>query len=354
MRLGIDTFSVRFQGWDAFQTLEYAARVGLDVVQFSTRENLDSHDPGYLDEVKAHAGRLGLQLEVGMGSIDRHAASFRPELGTGAEQLADMCRAAARLGSPVVRCFLGMQSDRQGAVPFSEHVAECERTLQEVAPLARELGLKIAIENHGFGDFLAHELKALIERAGPDYAAVTLDTGNPAYAAEDPHYSAEVLAPYVATTHFRDTAIWEDERGAVAQWTILGQGTVDLRAVLAVLQRVCPHVAVDLETITGGAPRLIPYLDPDSEFWKLYPDMPARSLARYVALARKGTRAGAGPLEQLTGQPGPGTAPEQAERLRAQQLEHFERSVAYARDVLGLGERASQGQRASQGGRTVG
>ncbi|MGH2367812.1 MAG: sugar phosphate isomerase/epimerase family protein, partial [Chloroflexota bacterium] len=235
MRLGVDTYSLRFQGWNAFQTLDYAAKLDLDVVQFSTRENLASHDPGYLAEVKAHAGRLGLDIELGMGSIDRYAASFRPELGTGAAQLTDMCHAAARLGSPVVRCFLGMQSDRLGAVPFPEHVAECRRTLQEVAPLARDLQLKIAIENHGFGDFLADELKTLVEEAGPDYAAVTLDTGNPAYAAEDPLYSSEVLAPYVATTHFRDTAIWEDEQGAQAQWTILGKGTVDLEAIRQVL-----------------------------------------------------------------------------------------------------------------------
>lgn len=31
MRLGVDTYSLRFQGWDAFQTLDYAAGLGLDV-----------------------------------------------------------------------------------------------------------------------------------------------------------------------------------------------------------------------------------------------------------------------------------------------------------------------------------
>jgi sugar phosphate isomerase/epimerase len=274
-----------------------------------------------------------------MGSIDRFAASFRPQLGSGAAQLAEMCRAAAPLGSRLVRCFLGMQGDRLGAVPFPEHVAECVATIKAVAPLARDLGLKIAVENHGFGDFLADELKAMVEQAGPDVAAVTLDTGNPAYCAEDPLYSAEVLAPYVVTTHFRDTAIWEDAHGAQAQWTILGRGTTDLPAIVAVLESVCPGVAVDLETITGGPPRSIPYLDRESEFWRLYPEMPARSLARYVALARKGSQDGRGPLDQLVGQPGGGTDPDLAERLRAQQREHFAASVAYAKDGLGLGER---------------
>jgi 3-oxoisoapionate decarboxylase len=340
MRLGIDTFSVRFQGWDAFQTLDYAARLGLDVVQFSTRENLASHDPGYLDEVKAHAKNAGVRVEIGMGSIDRHAQSFRPELGSGEEQLAAMCRAAARLESPVVRCFLGAQVDRQGAVPIGGHVDECVRVIQTVAPLAREHGLTVAVEDHGFGDLLAHELRELVERAGPDVAAVTLDTGNPLFAAEDPVYTAEVVAPYVATTHFRDTAMWEHPRGAEGQWTVLGQGSVDLAGVLAVLRERCPRdVAVCLETITGIGPRVVPYLEPDSDFWHMYPEMPARSLARFVALARRGTERGLRPLEQATGAVGPDTPPEQAERLRAQQLAHFEASVRYAQEALGLGER---------------
>jgi 3-oxoisoapionate decarboxylase len=343
MRLGIDTFSIRFQGWDAFQTLDYAAQQRLDVVQFSTRENLASHEPGYLNEVKTHAGRLGLDVEIGMGSIDRYAASFRPELGTGAEQLAGMCRAASHLGSPVVRCFLGAQSDRLGQVSVQEHIDECIATLREVAPLARELGLKIALEDHGYGDLLADELETLVEEAGPDYVGVTLDTGNPVFAAEDPAYTAATLAPYIVTTHFRDTAVWEHERGAEGQWTILGKGCADLKAVLRVLEARTPgDVAVNLETITGGAPRVIPYLEPESDFWRMYPDMPARSLAQFLTMARRGTRQGLAPLDQLTGAPGPNTPPDLAERLRQQQLEHFEASVRYAMQELGLGERSAR------------
>ena len=342
MRLGIDTYSIRLQGWDAFQTLDYASRLGLDVVQFSTRENLGSHDPGYLQELKSHADGLGLQIELGMWSIDRFAAGFRADLGSAVEQLTDMCHAAAQVGSPVLRCIMGMQSDRLGPVPIQEHIAECVRTLKQVAPLARDLGLKIAPENHGFGDLLADEMKALVEAAGPDYVGVTLDTGNPMFAAENPLYSAQVLADYVATTHFRDTAVWEHPRGAEGQWTILGRGVVDLQGVRDVLQARCPHVAVDLETITGGAPRVIPFLEAESDFWRMYPDMPARSLARFVALARKGTQLNLQPLDQLTGAVGPDTPPDLAERLRAQQLEHFEQSVAYAKEHLSLGERRTR------------
>ena len=35
MKLGLDIYSVRSQGWNAFQHLDYAAELGLDVVHFS-------------------------------------------------------------------------------------------------------------------------------------------------------------------------------------------------------------------------------------------------------------------------------------------------------------------------------
>ncbi len=337
MRLGLDVYSLRYQDRDAFHFLDYAATLGLEVVHYSERQMLASHDPGYLGELKAHATQHGLGIELGMGSIDRFAASFRHELGSGAEQLAAMCRAAAAVGSPVVRCYLGAQSDRLGPVSISDHLAECQRTLAEVAPVARDLHVKIAVENHGLGDLLAHELRDLVAQAGPDFVGVTLDTGNPIFAAEDPAYSAEVLGEYIATTQVRDAVVWEHELGAEGQWTILGRGVVDLPAIMVTLQQHCPDVTFNLEIITAMAPLPIPYLDPRSDLWRAYPDMPARALARFVRLARHGTRAAAAPLAQMTDPFTPGTPADVRERLKTQQREHFEASVSYARETLGLG-----------------
>jgi len=251
-----------------------------------------------------------------------------------------MLHAASRLGSPFVRCFLGAQVDRHGAVPFASHVDACAEAITAVAPLARDLGLKIAVENHGFGDFLAHELRAFVERVGPDVCAVTLDTGNPTFAAEEPGYSASVLAPYIVTTHFRDTCVWPHPDGAWAQWTVLGRGSVDLDAIIATLDRECPDIAINLETINGMAPKVIPF-EADNEagraFRVIYPEIPDASLAAYRGLVERGHRLGTGPLDQIMGFIDPDTAPEIAEVVRRQQRNHFEASVAYAQDVLDLG-----------------
>ncbi len=337
MRLGIDSYSLRWQGWDAFQILEYSARVGLDNVHFSERRNLASLDEDYLMSLKRRAAELGLAVEIGMGSFDRLSTSFRSEHGSGEQQLTDMLRAAKVVGSPVVRCFLGTQNDRLGTVTVQQHLEECARTLRAVAPLARDLGVKIAVENHGGVDLLARELRGLVEEVGFDAVGVCLDTGNPAYGGEDPVVSAEVLAPYTISSHVRDTKVWSVEKGAMAQWAPMGQGNVDLPRVIEILAANAPNPPIDLEIITGSAPKLVPYLDPASDFWRMYPDMLARDFARFVALAQSGKP---GALDQLVGPYNlEGLTPGQLEAFRAQQRRHFEESVRYAQEVLGIGER---------------
>ncbi len=337
MRLGIDSYSLRWQGWNAFQFIDYAASLGLDNMHFSERRNFDSLEPAYLTSLKRHADSQGVAIEVGMGSFDRFAASFRPEFGSGEEQLAQMLEAARLTGSPVVRCFLGSQSERSGPTSMEQHLDECRRTLGIVAPKARDLGIKIAVENHGGVDLLARELRWLIETVGPDAVGACLDTGNPVYGGENPVVSTEVLAPYVVSSHVRDSRVWETPAGAKAQWVPLGQGNVDLKAILKVLAERAPNPPVDLEIITGGEPKSLDYLDPSSDFFTMYPGMLASDFARFVALARAGKPE---PLPQIVGTYDPDhLTADQATALRVQQRRHFEESVIYARDVLGLGER---------------
>ena len=332
MLLGMDTFSLRWQGWDAFQLMEYAAGLGLENVHFSERSNLESLEPPYLHSVRSRAEELGLRIEIGMRSFDRYSSTFEPELGSGEEQLSAMLRAAQVIGSPIVRCFVGMQADRLADVPIQEHIAESIKTLRAVAPLAEELGIAVAVENHGGVDLLAPELRHLIEAVGSDFVGVCLDTGNPIYAAEDAVFATEILAPYVLTTHLRDSRAWATASGAMVQWVPVGDGNVDLQRILEILQHQAPDIAIDLEVITGGAPRAIPYFDEESDFWRMYPEMSAQSFARFVRMAQQGIP---NPLDQLCLEPGVGTPPAaQLEAFRDQQRRHFEQSVSYCREVL--------------------
>jgi len=334
MRLGIDSFSVRWQGWNAYQILDYAARLELDNVHFSERAHLGGLDPAELVRIRDYARQRNLGLEVGMRSFNRLSSTFDASLGTGERQLLDMIEAAITVDSPIVRCFVGMQGDRAGPNSVVQLIEETVRTLTAVAPRAEAAGVTIAVENHGGVDLLATELRDIIETVGSSHVGVCLDTGNPVYAAEDAVYATEILAPYTVSTHLRDTLAWLAPTGAMVQWAPAGRGNVDLQRIISILANEAPDVPIDLEVITGVGPKEIPFMASDSDFWAMYPDMKASAFARFLAYAKQGRP---GPVEQLVLDPGVWQPPDgQLEAFRKQQLDHFEESVTYSREVLGI------------------
>jgi sugar phosphate isomerase/epimerase len=269
-----------------------------------------------------------------MRSFNRLSSTFDASLGTGERQLLDMIEAAITVDSPIVRCFVGMQGDRAGPNSVVQLIEETVRTLTAVAPRAEAAGVTIAVENHGGVDLLATELRDIIETVGSSRVGVCLDTGNPVYAAEDAVYATEILARYTVSTHLRDTLTWLAPTGAMVQWAPAGRGNVDLKRIISILANEASDVPIDLEVITGVGPKEIPFLDTDSDFWAMYPDMKASTFARFLAYVKQGTP---GPVEQLVLDPGVWQPPDdQLKAFRKQQLDHFEESVTYSREVLGI------------------
>jgi sugar phosphate isomerase/epimerase len=203
-------------------------------------------------------------------------------------------------------------------VPFERILADTARVLESVRSHALDAGVKIAIENHS-GDMQACELKRLIEEAGPDFVGACLDSGNPLIALEDPHFSLEVLAPYVLTSHVRDTAVWLTDNGAAAAWVRMGEGNVGIDEYVRKYLAMCPGRAVSLEIIISPQPRLFPFHE--AGFWDAYRAVPAWQFARFLKIAAPGTPAAFRPLS-------PGETV--AERERAD----FESSLLYTQRLL--------------------
>jgi 3-oxoisoapionate decarboxylase len=284
-RLGLDTYSLRAQNWDAFQQLDYCAARGVAVVHFSEPRLIGSLERPHLERVKAHADSLGLDIEVGMLSICQTSGIFDATQGTAEEQLARMIDAAVVCGSPLVRCVLGNTFDRRTPGGIERHVEQVLRVLGQVRSRVIDAGVKIALENHS-GDMQARELKALVEEAGTDFVGVCIDSGNASWAIEDPHLTLETLAPYVLTSHMRDSALWNTPGGVIAQWTRMGEGNVDISRYIRTYVERCPGRAVSLELIMHRQ-RTFSYHDP--EFWVPYRSTPAWEFARFLTRAEQGT-----------------------------------------------------------------
>jgi sugar phosphate isomerase/epimerase len=333
MKLGFDVFSLRFQNWDAFQLLDYAHQQGLDLVHFSDLGPFERLDDDYLGQVRARADDLGLEIEVGMLSICPTAKIFDDERGTAVEQLQQMFHIAEILRSQIVRCVLGSNADRRGELSLQDHIQATVETCRAVRDQAMDLGIKLAIENHA-GDMQGRELRGLIEDAGPEYVGACIDTGNPLWVAENPFVTLDQLAPYVITSHVRDTAVWVHPKGAAVQWVAMGDGTIGIERWIQEFQQRCPHAPLSLEIITGSPPRVLDYLDPS--YWEAYPDTPAVEFVEFLKLVEQG-HPYMGPMLTASWQDNP---PEYQAALTLQQRLDFERSVRYCQDELGIGERA--------------
>src|ERR1051325_8652229 len=295
VKFGVDLFSIRSQGWTPIQYLDYCAKWNVKVVHFSELRFIGSLEPDNLKRVRAHAAEVGIEVELGMRSICPTSTMFDPKQGTAEKQLSKAIVAATTVGSRIVRCVLGSSADRSGKLPIEAHIENTVKVLRNVKSRATAAGLKIAIEHHA-GDMQAREVKSLIEAAGRDFVGSCLDSGNPLWTIEDPHLTLETLAPYVLTSHVRDTSVWNTPQGAAVAWTRMGEGNIGIESYVREFAAKCPGRPPSLEIIVPG-PRYFNYRDP--KFWDPYRTVPAWEFARFLALVEKGTPQPAPP--RLTG-----------------------------------------------------
>ncbi len=317
LKLGVDLFSIRSQGWTPFQYLDYCAKHGVEVVHFSEIRFIGSLEEENLKRVRAHAEKVGIEVEIGMMSICPTSKMFKAAEGTAEEQLIRMISSAKLAGSRIVRCVLGNSADRQPPLGIEGNIENTVKVLRAVRSRVQDAGLKIAIENHA-GDMQARELKMLIEEAGKDFVGACLDSGNPMWTIEDPHLTLETLAPYVVTSHVRDSAAWPAPGGASVAWTRMGDGNIGIDDYVRKYAELCPGKALSLEIIVTGA-RAFNYHDP--KFWEIYRKTPAWEFARFVALVEKGT-------------PRPPVPRVPREAAAGREREDLEASLAYTKELL--------------------
>lgn len=284
VKIGLDNFAVRDMKWKAPELINYAAHLKTDSLFISDLDAFETLDEGHLKTIRSMAADKGLQIHLGTWSICPTSVEFRKNRGTAEEHLALALKSAKALGSPVLRVVLGSGRDRTTPGGIEARIADTVKVLKSQRSLAMDLGVKVAVENHA-GDMQAWEVVTLIEAAGKEFVGANLDSGNATWTAEDPMASLEILGPYALTTSLRDSAVWENESGAVVQWCAMGDGNTDTKAYFKRFLELCPGIPVHIETISGFN-REVKYLTPD--YWKAFPKARAEDLAKFIAFAKKG------------------------------------------------------------------
>jgi len=219
MRLGVSSFAYRYAAAGlmaregalaaALHILERASAAGAEVVQFCDNVPLDALSAEDLVRLAEEADGLDVALEVGTRGLA--LAGLRRYLGL-----------AGQVGGRALRLVLD-----------TADVAAIQDGLEAAAPLVRESGVLLAVENHF--DVPSPVLRRIIEDVGEPAVGICLDTANSIALLERPLETAAALAPLAIQAHIKDYLVEKAPIGYHVTGRPLGEGWLDLDALAEIL-----------------------------------------------------------------------------------------------------------------------
>jgi sugar phosphate isomerase/epimerase len=200
-------------------------------------------------------------------------------------------------------------------------------TLTRIAPMVEDTGLIVGVENHK--DWLATELRTLLDEVGSPSIGACLDFGNNLALLEDPEAVVDILAPRVVTTHVKDMAVRETADGFEMAEVPLGAGLLPLARMMATIRAVQPDARLVLEMITRD-PLPVP-IRHDRYWMTREPHERAAAEAFAASLMRQATNAAPTAIRTL-----PQTSGLSPEAAVALEDDHVRACLSYARHNPGL------------------
>lgn len=314
VELGSIDGSVGGNNFTPVQFLDYLSSIKLTWAMISLGPAAVGDEPA-VRQIKEHADRLGIKLQLAYSSLCPSARAFNAQAGTVEEQLARALKASQIFGAACMRTILGGDPERP---QIDRHVDDMISAIRPLRSRILDSGVKLAVENHG-GDLQAREMKRMIEAVGPDVMGVCLDSGNPVWMLEDPHMTLETLIPYAETCHVRDSAVWKTPEGIAVRWVNMGEGNVDIDGWIAKFVKAKPSLPIIFENLVSANPRVHAIYNPG--FWDNWRGMPAADFGRFLAIADRGT-------------PKPATPRPPDTTAGQQRIDDLEACIRYTRTLL--------------------
>lgn len=232
--------------WSAADLWEFARSLGLSGVEIPVRMVPAPGTPEMERLQAGDAGRVTVVLAAGVADEEDWPAALA---------------AAGALGARTIRCLMSraLCGDRR-SVPggWAAHLDRQAAVLAGLAPLLRDAGVRVAVENHQ--DLTSDEILRLLDGL-PDCVGVTLDTGNPLSVMEGPVEFAGRVASRLFHVHLKDYRVFASPLGFRLVRCPLGDGVVDLPGIVGVACRTGLETSLSLELAALQA-REIPVTDP--------------------------------------------------------------------------------------------
>jgi sugar phosphate isomerase/epimerase len=183
---------------DLFGFVDLAADLGLDAVELTSYYFPDDVTPEYLNRLKAHAFRQGLDVS-GTAVMNDFCLAPGPEADKEVEHVRTWIGYAAELDAPFIRVMSG--NWLQGTTDEELERRVIQR-IESLLPYAAEKGVILGLENHGGGVTVTDEQLLRIVRAiKSSNFAVNLDTGN--FHGPDPYAEIAHTAPYAVNVQVK-------------------------------------------------------------------------------------------------------------------------------------------------------
>lgn len=237
---------------DLFDFCDLAAELGLDAVEPTSYYFPPDVDEAYLNRLKLHAFRLGLDIS-GTAIGNDFCLPPGPKRDEQLELTRTWIDRAAVLDAPVIRIFAG--SVPRGDTE-EEAIARTVEAIEQSLAYAAERGVALALENHGGITAEAKTLLRIVEavRAPAGNFGINFDSGN--FHGPDPYAELEQIAPYAINAQIK-----------VEIRTPEGKRPADLARIIGILRdaKYSGYVALEYEGDEDpfeAIPRVIEELKP--------------------------------------------------------------------------------------------
>ena len=231
----VSVSSMAFDGYPLETALDELAGLGVQYVEPASVDKVFQHlvEEDFCD---ARAAWLKDQMAgraLSCVSLSAHMDLSRPD---SLDRFRRRLEFAHAIGARIVNSIAGPTSGLDG---FRGNIPAIGRR-------AADLGLTLALENHGDLVDRGRQIADFIEAVGIPAVRLNYDTGNAWYYAKgelDPAAELAEVAPVVAHVHLKTPRVEE----GVMRWVALGEGVLNLPAVGRALRDRLPTIPVSIE-----------------------------------------------------------------------------------------------------------